>query len=68
MNNELKEFLRSVIREELSPLNERLERLETEQKTIKQAVLETNESVKRLEAIQEQQQHIIELLSVRETY
>ena len=42
-----------------------LDRLELEQAQIKQAVLETNETVKRMEVIQEQQHRIIELLSAR---
>ncbi|BFH15020.1 histidine kinase [Paenibacillus melissococcoides] len=52
--------------------NQRLDRMETEmkemkdeQQLIKRAVMETNESVKRLETIQEQQHRIIELLSFR---
>jgi flagellar capping protein FliD len=114
MNNELKEMLSAVIREELSPVVKRLDtienrfdtmdtrldnietrldtmdtrldkietrldtmdtRLETietrldtiedEQQQIKQAVLETNATVKRIEVIQDQQHRIIELLSTR---
>lgn len=49
----------------LVSLENRLEIIEIEQQQIKQAVLETNEKVNRLEAIQESQHHIIELLSVR---
>lgn len=49
----------------LVSLENRLEVIEIEQQQIKQAVLETNEKVNRLEAIQESQHHIIELLSVR---
>ncbi|QJD87222.1 hypothetical protein [Cohnella herbarum] len=114
MNHELKDMLQSVIREELAPVHQRLERIETrldrveerldrveerldrvevrldrmetrlenvetrldqvetrlealeeDSQLIKRAVLETNESVKRYEAIQESQQRIIELLSSR---
>ncbi|KIL42038.1 hypothetical protein SD70_03845 [Gordoniibacillus kamchatkensis] len=93
MNEELTQLLRSVIREELVPVHERLDRMdgrldrvegrldrmegrldqvesrldrmESEQQIIKQAVLETNEAVQRLEAIQEQQHRIIEMLSAR---
>lgn len=114
MNHELKDMLQSVIREELAPVHQRLERIETrlenvetrlenvetrlesvetrldrvdvrldrietrldrvetrlealeaDSQLIKRAVLETNESVKRHEAIQESQQRIIELLSSR---
>lgn len=39
--------------------------IKIEQQQIKQAVMETNESVKRLEAIQESQHRIIDLLSAR---
>lgn len=46
-------------------VNERLDRIESEQRAIKQAVLETNKGVKRLETIQESQHRIVELLSVR---
>ncbi|MDR6553619.1 hypothetical protein [Paenibacillus qinlingensis] len=49
----------------LEAIDTRLERLEFEQSQIKQAVLETNEIVKRLENVQEQQHRIIELLSAR---
>nr|WP_248630984.1 hypothetical protein [Paenibacillus riograndensis] len=59
------QLLRSVIREELAPVNERLDRIETEQTLIKQAVLDTNERVKKIEEVQESQHKIIELLSVR---
>ncbi|QUL57705.1 hypothetical protein KDC22_15200 [Paenibacillus tritici] len=72
MDNDLVQLLRTVIKEELSPIreelasvNERLDRLETEQTLIKQAVLDTNERVKRIEEIQESQHEIIELLSAR---
>jgi septal ring factor EnvC (AmiA/AmiB activator) len=107
MNRELKDMLQSVIREELAPVHQRLERIETrlenvetrlenvetrlesvetrvenvetrlerietrlealeaDSQLIKRAVLETNESVKRYEAIQDSQQRIIELLSSR---
>ncbi|WP_235549219.1 hypothetical protein [Paenibacillus sp. Root444D2] len=49
----------------LDGIDNRLDRLELEQAQIKQAVLETNETVKRNEVIQEQQHRIIELLSAR---
>lgn len=49
----------------LDGIDNRLDRLELEQAQIKQAVLETNETVKRIEVIQEQQHRIIELLSAR---
>ncbi|CAH1215905.1 hypothetical protein PAECIP111891_04335 [Paenibacillus allorhizoplanae] len=72
MDNEMKESLTTLLRAELSPvfeqligMNTRLDRLELEQSQIKQAVLETNEIVKRLENVQEQQHRIIELLSAR---
>lgn len=72
MDNELKESLTTILRAELSPVFERLDgigsrldRIEFEQSQIKQAVLETNEIVKRLEVVQEQQHRIIELLSAR---
>ncbi|MEK3671706.1 hypothetical protein [Paenibacillus sp. FSL R10-2771] len=79
MDNDLAKLLRSVIREELEPVNERLERIETEQtglkqevqivkqdqELIKRAVLYTNERVIRMESILENQHRIIELLSAR---
>ncbi|MDQ0891956.1 uncharacterized protein (UPF0335 family) [Paenibacillus sp. V4I9] len=65
LDNDLKEALTTLLRAELSPVIERLDRLELEQAQIKQAVLETNETVKRMELIQEQQHTIIELLSAR---
>lgn len=65
MDNDLLQLLRTVIREELAPVNERLDRIETEQTLIKQAVLDTNERVKKIEEVQESQHKIIELLSVR---
>ncbi|CAN7158858.1 hypothetical protein [Paenibacillus sp. LjRoot56] len=65
MDTEFKESLTTLLRAELSPVLERLDRLELEQSQIKQAVLETNEIVKRLENVQEQQHRIIELLSAR---
>ncbi|WP_285889903.1 hypothetical protein [Paenibacillus macerans] len=40
MDNELKEMLHSVIQEELVPVNDKLNRLETEQELIKQTVLD----------------------------
>ncbi|MFS0575983.1 hypothetical protein AB1K83_10125 [Sporosarcina sp. 179-K 3D1 HS] len=49
----------------LDSVDKRLDRLESEQQLIKQAVLETNERVKRLEGIQESQHRLIELLSAR---
>ncbi|MCM3699427.1 hypothetical protein [Paenibacillus macerans] len=107
MDNELTELLRSVIKEELTPVNERmdrfgqrfdridqrfdqvdqrfdqvdqrfeqvdqrLDRLENEQQAMKQdqelikrAVLETNDRLKNVESILENQHKIIELLSAR---
>lgn len=79
LDSELKETLTVLLKAELSPVMEqfdgiykrldgidnRLDRLELEQTQIKQAVLETNETVKRIEVIQEQQHRIIELLSAR---
>lgn len=65
LDNDFKEALSALLRAELSPVIERLDRLELEQAQIKQAVLETNETVKRMELIQEQQHTIIELLSAR---
>lgn len=79
MDNGLKEILRSVFKEELEPINERLdrfderfERFETEQQEMKQdqelikrAVLETNDRLKNVESILENQHRIIELLSTR---
>ncbi len=53
------------IESRLDSMGNRLEILESEQQQIKQAVLETNEKVNRLEAIQESQHRIIELLSAR---
>lgn len=76
MNNDLKELLQSVIREELEPVTQKLEhmdkrldkmdarldRMENEQQFIKQAVLETNESLNVIgsdvSAIKEEQQLI----------
>jgi len=93
MDNDLKALLQSVIRSELVPVNERLERIETEQQGMKQelqevkeeqqgmkqdlleikqdqalikrAVLETNDRLKNVETILENQHRIIELLSAR---
>lgn len=93
MDNDLKVLLQSVIRAELVPVNERLERIETEQQGMKQelqeikeeqqemkqdllemkqdqvlikrAVLETNDRLKNVETILENQHRIIELLSAR---
>jgi Mg2+ and Co2+ transporter CorA len=62
MDEEWREALRSIIQDEVTPS---LERIESEQLLIKRAVLETNDSLKRLEGIQESQHHIIELLSAR---
>ncbi|MDM5231773.1 MULTISPECIES: hypothetical protein [Lysinibacillus] len=53
------------INQRLESVENRLEIIEIEQQQIKQAVLETNEKVNKLEAIQESQHRIIELLSVR---
>ncbi|MDU0205679.1 MULTISPECIES: hypothetical protein [Paenibacillus] len=49
----------------LDGIDTRLDKLEIEQTQVKQAVLETNATVKRIELIQEQQHSIIELLSAR---
>ncbi|MCY9660490.1 hypothetical protein P5G65_14440 [Paenibacillus chondroitinus] len=49
----------------LTGIDSRLDKLEIEQTQVKQAVLETNATVKRIELIQEQQHSIIELLSAR---
>lgn len=49
----------------LTGIDSRLDRIEIEQTQVKQAVLETNATVKRIELIQEQQHSIIELLSAR---
>ncbi|MGO4499150.1 hypothetical protein AB4114_25020 [Paenibacillus sp. 2RAB27] len=46
-------------------IDARLGRIELEQAQIKQAVLETNEIVKRIELVQAQQHEIIVLLSAR---
>lgn len=53
------------IENRLDSVENRLAVIEVEQQQIKQAVLETNEKVNKLEAIQESQHRIIELLSVR---
>lgn len=72
MDNGLKEILRSVIKEELQPINEQLIELKTEQQLMKQdqelikrAVLETNDRLINVESILENQHRIIELLSTR---
>ncbi|MNW37925.1 hypothetical protein D3C74_149800 [compost metagenome] len=79
MNNELRELLQSVIREELKPVNEQLQELRTvqqemkqdiqeikeDQHLIKRAVLDTNERVMKMESVLENQHRIIELLSTR---
>lgn len=49
----------------LDGIDNRLDKIEIEQTQVKQAVLETNATVKRIELIQEQQHSIIELLSAR---
>jgi chromosome segregation ATPase len=49
----------------LDQMESKLDRIESEQTQIKQAVLETNEIVKRLEVVQDQQATIINLLSAR---
>ena len=49
----------------MKKFSQRLDRMEQEQQLIKQAVLEKNDHVKRLEGIQESQHRIIELLSAR---
>lgn len=53
------------IENRLESVENQLAVIEIEQQQIKQAVLETNEKVNKLEAIQESQHRIIELLSVR---
>lgn len=53
------------IENRLESVENQLAVIEVEQQQIKQAVLETNEKVNKLEAIQESQHRIIELLSVR---
>ncbi|WP_018753680.1 hypothetical protein [Paenibacillus sanguinis] len=72
MDNGVKEILRSVIKEELKPINEQLIELKTEQQQMKQdqelikrAVLETNDRLINVESILENQHRIIELLSTR---
>ena len=60
MEQQLNEIL-----SEMKKYNQQLDRMEQEQQLIKQAVLETNDHVKRLEGIQESQHRIIELLSAR---
>lgn len=72
MDNGLKEILRSVIKEELQPINGQLIELKTEQQLMKQdqelikrAVLETNDRLINVESILENQHRIIELLSTR---
>ncbi|RTE07891.1 hypothetical protein [Paenibacillus whitsoniae] len=107
MDHELKEVFRAVLKEELVPIIQRLDNIETrlenvearlekvearlenvevrldkvearldnlevrfdsvelEQSQMKQAIMETNEAVKRIEKNQEQQQQLIELLSYR---
>ncbi|MED0758308.1 hypothetical protein SAMN04489735_10757 [Aneurinibacillus thermoaerophilus] len=70
MSNQLLE----QILDKLDQLNQRLDRVENNMATkedvadlplIKRAVLDTSDSVKRLEEIQDNQQRIIELLSAR---
>ncbi|MED0678718.1 hypothetical protein P4T20_05305 [Aneurinibacillus thermoaerophilus] len=70
MSNQLLE----QILDKLDQLNQRLDRVENNMATkedvadlplIKRAVLDTSDSVKRLEEIQDSQQRIIELLSAR---
>jgi uncharacterized UPF0160 family protein len=83
MEQDLAQLLRSVVKEELTPvveqvvhrfdqidqrldqMDQRLVRVEDDKQLIKQAVLETNERVIRMESLLTNQQHIIELLSVR---
>lgn len=66
--------LNEKVDRELHLLHERFERIENNMATkkdvadlplIKRAVLDTSDSIKRLEEIQENQQHIIDLLSAR---
>ncbi|GJM69938.1 hypothetical protein HMSSN036_21540 [Paenibacillus macerans] len=79
MDNQFSELLRSVIKEELEPINRQLVELTSEQQQMKQeqelmkqdqelikrAVLETNDRLKNVETILENQHKIIELLSAR---
>lgn len=86
MDHQFSELLRSVIKEELEPINRQLVELTSEQQQMKQeqelirqeqkimkqdqelikrAVLETNDRLKNVETILENQHKIIELLSAR---
>ncbi|GIP10792.1 hypothetical protein P4H94_24645 [Paenibacillus macerans] len=86
MDIQFSELLRSVIKEELEPINRQLVELTSEQQQmrqeqelmkqdqelmkqdqelIKRAVLETNDRLKNVETILENQHKIIELLSAR---
>ncbi|MFB5268869.1 hypothetical protein ACE41H_19080 [Paenibacillus enshidis] len=65
MNSELKELLQSVIREELQPVHERLNKIETDQQEMKRAVLDTNERVMEIGDFLENQHRTIEILSAR---
>ncbi|MBX0320139.1 hypothetical protein [Shouchella clausii] len=58
------EYLAKLDDEQQNIIN-KIDKIETEQQQIKQAVMETNQSVKHLEQIQSDQQRIIELLSAR---
>lgn len=53
------------IEERMDRAEMRLDQVEVEQQQMKQAIFETNENVKLLLKTQKNQQHIIELLSVR---
>jgi hypothetical protein len=73
VDRELRQLNEKVDRE-LHLLHDRFERVENNMATkedvadlplIKRAVLDTSDSIKRLEEIQENQQHIIDLLSAR---
>jgi hypothetical protein len=68
----MSERLLEQILGEMQELTKRVGNIESDQQTmkeeqqqIKQAVLETNQVVKRMEVVQEQQHRIIELLSTR---
>jgi chromosome segregation ATPase len=55
----------AVLKDDVAVLKDDVAVLKTDNILLKQAVLETNETVKRIEIVQEQQHRIIELLSAR---